>query len=50
MRTETPYFLIHQSRAGTAHPPVFGVPTMEQWAERRTARKPWWKRLLGISA
>lgn len=48
MRTETPYFLIHQSRAGTAHPPVFGVPTMEQWAEERQKRRSFWQRLLRI--
>lgn len=40
-----PYFLIHQSRAGTAFPPVKGVPTMEQWAKERRTRRPWWRRL-----
>ena len=48
MRTETPYFLIHQSRAGTAFPPVPGsVPTMAEWTARHGARRPWWKRLFG---
>lgn len=50
MRTETPYFLIHQSRAGTAHPPVYGVPTMAKWIELRRNRQPWWRRLLSSSS
>jgi hypothetical protein len=45
----TPYFLIHQSRAGTAHPPVICVPTMAEWAEARRARRSWLRRLLSGS-
>lgn len=50
MRTETPYFLIHQSRAGTAHPPVYSVPTMAEWTARHGQRRTWWQRLLGAGA
>lgn len=42
------YILIHQSRAGTAHPPVMGVPTMAQWAEQRRARRSWFQRLFSL--
>ncbi|WP_298165042.1 hypothetical protein [Novosphingobium sp.] len=43
------YILIHQSRAGTAFPPVRGgAPTMEEWARLRAARRPWWKRLFSV--
>jgi hypothetical protein len=45
-RTDTPYFLIHQSRAGTAFPPVKGVPTMAEWTARHGTRSPWWQRLI----
>jgi hypothetical protein len=46
-RTDTPYFLIHQTRAGTAHPPVWGVPPMAEWAQQRRARRQsWWRRLI----
>lgn len=48
--TRASYILIHQSRAGTAFPPVKGVPTMEQWAKLRAARRPWWKRLIGTGS
>lgn len=43
------YILIHQTRAGTAFPPVRGgAPTMEEWARLRAARRPWWKRLFSF--
>lgn len=39
-------------RATSAHPPLYGVPTMKQWeAQRERARAlPWWRRLLGRSS
>jgi hypothetical protein len=40
-----PYIIIHQSRAGTAHPPVFNVPPMGEWAAERRTRRSWWQRL-----
>lgn len=46
--TRASYILIHQSRAGTAFPPVRGVPSMEEWARLRAARQPWWKRLFSL--
>lgn len=37
------------NRATSAHPPVYGVPSMAEWQEqrRRAAAAPLWRRLLG---
>lgn len=36
-------------RATSAHPPVYGVPSMQEWQaqRRRAAAAPLWRRLLG---
>jgi hypothetical protein len=47
-RVHTPIPAVRHVRTGTAHPPVYGVPSMKEWAARRAARRPWWKRLFSL--
>lgn len=49
-RVHTPIPTVRHVRTGSAHPPVYGVPTMKEWAKLRAERRPWWKRLIRIGA
>lgn len=42
--------VLRTSSAGTAFPPLFGVPGMAEWTERHHNRAPFWRRLLRSTA
>lgn len=52
-RVHTPIPASRRSTCATsAHPPLYGVPTMKKWEEEREKRRaaaPFWRRLIGKS-